>query len=207
MAKTNQVVASKKRAIGRAATKGKTVAPVVVAKDDAKKKKRRFKPGVQATREIYRQQKDTADILARAPFQRLVREVGQNFSNELRFSKKSFTALQAASEAYLIDVFQRAQYATVQVPNTDAAVSLTLRPNSLKLAKLWVDEVRHGGCDPRSVLVADRTAVISMPNKRKAKAPTKKVVKEKDVAEKAEEPAKEQAAEEATGAETEPSEN
>lgn len=186
MARTTQASVSQKRkdvVVARKVLKKSDAvasAAPAVASGDVKKKKRRFRPGVQATREIFRQQKETKNVLARAPFVRLAREVGQQIDPELRFSKISLDALQVASEHYLLDVFQRAQFATVQVPNTDAAVSLTLRPNAMKLAKYWVDEVRRGGCDPRSVLTADRTAVVNVPNKRKSKAPVKKSTKKTD---------------------------
>ena len=48
-----------------------------------------------------------ADLLIRkAPFQRLVREVAQDFKNDIRFQSTAVLALQEASEAYLIGLFE-----------------------------------------------------------------------------------------------------
>ncbi|CAB9511300.1 Histone H3 [Seminavis robusta] len=70
------------------------------------RKKRRFRPGTVALREIRRYQRSTDLLIRRQPFQRLVREIAQDLKSDLRFQGTALLALQEASEAYLIGVFE-----------------------------------------------------------------------------------------------------
>merc|ERR1712093_588271 len=70
------------------------------------KKPHRFRPGTVALREIRRYQKTTDLLLRKLPFQRLVREIAGSFNTELRFQSSAILALQEASEAYLIGLFE-----------------------------------------------------------------------------------------------------
>jgi histone H3 len=56
-----------------------------VKKDGSRGKAMRFKAGTVALREIKRYQRSTKNMLPRAPFQRLVRQVAAGCNNELRF--------------------------------------------------------------------------------------------------------------------------
>jgi histone H3 len=67
---------------------------------------RRFRPGTVALREIRKYQKNTDLLLRKRPFQRLVREVAQDFKSDLRFDSHSILALQEALEAFLVRVFE-----------------------------------------------------------------------------------------------------
>ena len=67
-----------------------------------KRKRRRYKPGTVALREIRRFQKSTELLIQRMPFQRLVREIAQTYSPYLRFQSGAVLALQEAAEAYLV---------------------------------------------------------------------------------------------------------
>jgi len=58
------------------------------------KKLHRYLPGTVALREIRRYQKSTELLIRKLPFQRLVREVAQDFKGELRFNFYSLCALQ-----------------------------------------------------------------------------------------------------------------
>merc|ERR1712014_79075 len=49
------------------------------------KKPHRYKPGTVALREIRRYQKSTELLIRKLPFQRLVREIAQDFKTDLRF--------------------------------------------------------------------------------------------------------------------------
>lgn len=71
-----------------------------------KKAPRRFRPGTVALREIRRYQKTTDLLLLKAPFQRVVRELAQDYKAELRFQSAAIAALQEAAEAYLVDLFE-----------------------------------------------------------------------------------------------------
>ena len=72
------------------------------AGDPTKKKKNYFRPGYLALNEIRHYQKKVHLLIRKLPFQCLVREITQHFSLDLRFRSATITALQEASEAYLI---------------------------------------------------------------------------------------------------------
>ena len=70
------------------------------------KKPHRYRPGTVALREIRRYQKSTELLIRKLPFQRLVREIAQDFKTDLRFQSSAIGALQEASEAYLVSLFE-----------------------------------------------------------------------------------------------------
>ena len=70
------------------------------------KKPHRYRPGTVALREIRRYQKSTELLIRKLPFQRLVREIAQDFKTDLRFQSSAVVALQEASEAYLVGLFE-----------------------------------------------------------------------------------------------------
>ena len=70
------------------------------------KKPHRYRPGTVALREIRRYQKSTDLLIRKLPFQRLVREIAQDFKNDLRFQGSAILALQEASESYLVSLFE-----------------------------------------------------------------------------------------------------
>ena len=72
----------------------------------AVKKPHRYRPGTVALREIRKYQKSTELLIRKLPFQRLVREVAQDFKNDLRFQGSAVMALQEAAEAYLVSLFE-----------------------------------------------------------------------------------------------------
>jgi histone H3 len=70
------------------------------------KKQHRFRPGTVALREIRKYQKSTDLLIRKLPFQRLVRDVAIVFRGDLRFQSSAIAALQEASEAYLVGLFE-----------------------------------------------------------------------------------------------------
>jgi histone H3 len=70
------------------------------------KKAHRFRPGTVALREIRKYQKSTDLLIRKLPFQRLVREIAHDVKAELRFQSSAVLALQEASEAYLVGLFE-----------------------------------------------------------------------------------------------------
>jgi histone H3 len=70
------------------------------------KKPHRYKPGTVALREIRRYQRSTDLLIRKLPFQRLVREIAQDFKSHLRFQSSAVGALQEAAEAYLVSLFE-----------------------------------------------------------------------------------------------------
>lgn len=113
--------------------KGKAAPPSVDA-DGKQKKKRRWRAGTAALREIRRYQKTTTLLLRKAPFIRLVREIAQNFpigtSGEVpRFEKAALAALQEITEAYGVKMFQATNLATIH------AGRVTILPKDISLQR------------------------------------------------------------------------
>ena len=67
---------------------------------------RKWRPGTVALREIKKYQKSVACLMPRAPFYRLVRDVTHSISPDMRFTPDSLQAIQEASEAYLVQLFE-----------------------------------------------------------------------------------------------------
>ena len=93
------------------------------------KKAHRFRPGTVALREIRRYQKSTELLLKKAPFQRLVREVAQDFKTDLRFQSSAVMALQEASEAFLVGLFEDTNLCAIH------ARRVTIMPKDMQLAR------------------------------------------------------------------------
>jgi histone H3 len=96
------------------------------------KKPHRYRPGTVALREIRRYQggKHATELLIRkAPFQRLVREIAQDFKSDLRFQSTAVLALQEASEAYLIGLFEDANLCAIH------SKRVTIMPKDIQLAR------------------------------------------------------------------------
>ena len=64
------------------------------ADNPTKKRKNYFRPGYLALNEIRHYQKRVHLLIRKLPFQRLVREIAQHFSPDLRFRSAAITALQ-----------------------------------------------------------------------------------------------------------------
>jgi histone H3 len=77
------------------------------------KKPHRFRPGTVALREIRRYQKSTDLLIRKLPFQRLVREIAQDYKTDLRFQAAAVAALQEASEAYLVTLLEDTNLAAI----------------------------------------------------------------------------------------------
>lgn len=70
------------------------------------KKPHRYRPGTVALREIRRYQRCTDLLIRKFPFQRLVRSIARDHMPDLRFQSAALMALQEASEAYLVRLFE-----------------------------------------------------------------------------------------------------
>ena len=129
MARTKQT--AKKSAGGKAprkqlATKSarKTAPPT-----GGVKKPHRYRPGTIALREIRRYQKSTDLLIRKLPFQRLVREIAMFVRGDVRFSPASLLALQEASEAYLVGLFEDTNLCALH------AKRVTIMPKDIQLAR------------------------------------------------------------------------
>ena len=104
-------------------TAGKS-APVV----GGSKNPHRFRPGMTALRDILRYQKSTELLIKRLPFQRLVREIAQEFKTDLRFQSSAVLALQEACEAYLVELFECTNLCAIHAKRE------TIMPEDIQLA-------------------------------------------------------------------------
>ena len=77
------------------------------------RKKRRYRPGTVALREIKSMQRGTQLLIPKAPFRRLVREIGSDFKTDLRFSSETFDAIQSMAEAHVIKVMRSTNNAAI----------------------------------------------------------------------------------------------
>lgn len=93
------------------------------------KKPHRYRPGTVALREIRRYQKSTELLIRKLPFQRLVREIAQDFKTDLRFQSSAIGALQEASEAYLVALFEDTNLCAIH------AKRVTIMPKDIQLAR------------------------------------------------------------------------
>ena len=93
------------------------------------KKPHRYRPGTVALREIRKYQKSTELLIRKLPFQRLVREVAQDFKNDLRFQGSAVMALQEAAEAYLVSLFEDTNLCAIH------AKRVTIMPREMQLAR------------------------------------------------------------------------
>ena len=93
------------------------------------KKPRRYRPGTVALREIRRYQKSTELLIRKLPFQRLVREIAQDFKSDLSFQASAVLALQEAAEAYLVGLFEDTNLCAIH------AKRVTIMPKDMQLAR------------------------------------------------------------------------
>ncbi len=93
------------------------------------KKPHRFRPGTVALREIRKYQKSTEMLIRKLPFQRLVREIAQEFKTDLRFQSSAVAALQEASESYLVGLFEDTNLCAIH------AKRVTIMPKDMQLAR------------------------------------------------------------------------
>ena len=80
-------------------------------------------------REIRKYQKSTDLLIRRLPFQRLVREISQDFKGDLRFQSPALMALQEAAEAYLVGLFEDTNLCAIH------AKRVTIMPKDIQLAR------------------------------------------------------------------------
>lgn len=99
------------------------------------KKPHRYRPGTVALREIRRYQKSTDLLIRKAPFQRLVRQIyGQiasvsHVSSDYRWQGSSILALQEASEAYHVGLFEDTNLCALHSKRK------TIMPKDIQLAR------------------------------------------------------------------------
>uniref|UniRef100_A0A6U0BLR7 Core Histone H2A/H2B/H3 domain-containing protein n=1 Tax=Ostreococcus mediterraneus TaxID=1486918 RepID=A0A6U0BLR7_9CHLO len=97
---------------------------------EVERKKRRYRPGTLALKEIRRFQKTTDLLIRKMPFARLVREISNELSPEpLRYTAESLLALQEATEDFLVHLFEDCNLCAIH------AKRVTIMPKDLQLAR------------------------------------------------------------------------
>ena len=131
MARTKQTARKQTQINGKAPRKNiginiaKKSAPIAVGI----KKPHRYRPGTVALREIRKYQKSTELLIRKLPFQRLVRDVAENYRSDIRFQSSAILALQEASESYLVGLFEDTNLCAIH------AKRVTIMPKDMQLAR------------------------------------------------------------------------
>lgn len=92
------------------------------------KKRARYRPGALALKEIRKYQRNTDLLIRKIAFQRLVREISQDFAPGLRFQPTALLALQEAAEAYIVSLFDDVNLCALH------ARRVTIMPRDMQLA-------------------------------------------------------------------------
>ncbi|KAF5344124.1 hypothetical protein D9758_008846 [Tetrapyrgos nigripes] len=101
-------------------------------------KKRRYRPGTVALREIRKYQKSTDLLIRKLPFSRLVREIAMDMTTDmngnmddggLRWQSSAIQALQEATEAFLVHLFEDANLCALH------AKRVTIMQRDIQLAR------------------------------------------------------------------------
>ena len=92
-------------------------------------KPHRYRAGTVALQDICHFQKTSALLIRKLPFQRLVREIAQDFKTDLRFQSVAILCLQEAAEAYLVRLFDDANLCAIH------ARRVTIMPKDILLAR------------------------------------------------------------------------
>ncbi len=136
---------AERKAVGKAEVTG-AEAPVTngALKVTSSCKKRRWRAGTLALREIRRQQKSVELLMRRKPFRDLVRELASECCNgltgsKIRFKASAFEALQCAAEAHTVNLFRRAQHQALH------AKRVTVQAKDLTMARVYGAGVALGG--------------------------------------------------------------
>ena len=112
---------------GRSGVPARKSTPAAV--EGGVKKPHRYRPETVALREISRYQKSTEMLIRKLPFQRLVREIAQDFKTDLRFQSAAIMAMQEASEAYLVGLFEDSNLCAIHTKR------VTIMPKDIQLAR------------------------------------------------------------------------
>jgi histone H3 len=113
---------------GKAPRKILAAIAAAATKTPAKNGPHKYRPGTVALREIRRYQKSTDLLIKKLPFQRLVREISQEFKTDFRFQRDAILALQEAAESYLISLFEDTDLCAIHVHR------VTILPKDMQLA-------------------------------------------------------------------------
>ena len=102
------------------------------------KKPHQYQPGMVALREIRQYQRSTENLIKRTPFQKLIREISQEYricpdgpgtpSVQVRFQSTAIATLQEAAENYIVGLFEDVNLLAIH------ARQVTIMPRDIRLA-------------------------------------------------------------------------
>jgi len=92
------------------------------------KKPHRYHPGTVTLCDIRRYQKSTNLFIQKLPFQRIIHEIAQDFKSDLRFQGSAVLALQEATEAYFVGLFEYTNLCAIHTKR------VTIMPKDIQLA-------------------------------------------------------------------------
>ena len=93
------------------------------------KKPHRYRPGTVALRQIRKYQKSTDCLIPKLSFQKLVREISQDYKSDLRFQSTALLALQEGAEAYIVGLMEHTNMCALH------ANRVTIMPKDMRLAR------------------------------------------------------------------------
>ena len=93
------------------------------------RKKKRFRPGTVSLRNIRKYQKSTDLLIGKLPFERLTREIAQDYKTDLRFSQDFFVAFQSLTEDYIVKLFEDTNLCAIHAHRT------SIMPKDIQLAR------------------------------------------------------------------------
>eukprot|EP01025_Chloroclados_australasicus_P047701 TRINITY_DN5378_c0_g1_i1.p3 TRINITY_DN5378_c0_g1~~TRINITY_DN5378_c0_g1_i1.p3 ORF type:complete len:152 (-),score=5.74 TRINITY_DN5378_c0_g1_i1:711-1166(-) len=138
MAKTKKIarkntgggVSTPRKQVARKQMTGTSVTPGGSSRmGTAERKKRRYRPGTKALKEIRQYQRSTELLIRRLPFTRLVREITQDNHGEFRWSAEALGAIQESAEDFLVHLFEDTNLCAIH------ARRVTIRPGDMQLAR------------------------------------------------------------------------
>ena len=100
-----------------------------IAPQQEKKKKRKYRAGTVALKEIRRYQKSTELLIRKLPFQRLARGIVQEYAPNYRIQTGALAALQEGAESYLVELFEDNNLCAIH------AKRVTIMPKDMQLAQ------------------------------------------------------------------------
>ena len=121
----------KEQSLGKSPRKSLTPRKTPISSSSSRKNTgSRYRPGQKALKEIRFYQKNTDLLIRRLPFARVVKEV-QTFVSprDYRWQASAMMALQEATEAHLVSLFEDAYLCTIH------AKRVTLMPKDIQLAR------------------------------------------------------------------------
>ena len=98
-------------------------------------KPHRYRAGTAALKDICHFQKTSVLLIRKLPFQRLVREITQDFKTDLRFQSAAKLCLQEAAEAYLVRLFHDANLYAIHARQVTIMPKISSWPDESKESK------------------------------------------------------------------------